>query len=253
MHVEHENLTRKNYELVEAFREKSRKHLQTQELYDRLKRKALMSDVQTAASESVDQVLQSASGHRFTDRGDHAGINSQYQASTAAQRQRQYPQFLVDHAGIEQLHHHHRNGSAGSGGSGNMGPPPGRPAAGYGDPCFGIRKSTAFRVKRPDLTVEVENGTTATPSQHRTRLPTPARPGRQPGQLQNHNPQNGLTGKPQNSHTSMPRQPLSGINPNNLNINGMSGYGMSAGMKVGRQQPAGSGSLEPRMSRLRGL
>ncbi|KAI9872315.1 MAG: hypothetical protein M1830_001791 [Pleopsidium flavum] len=250
VHLEHENLARKNYDLVEAYREKSRKHLQTQELYDRLKRKALMSDVQTAASESVDQVLQSASGHRFTERAENAGLNLQYQGSAAAQRQRQYPHFLADHTGIEQLHHHQRDGSGGSGGSGNMGPPPGRPAANYGDPGFGIRKSIAVN-QEAGFDGQLEKGTTATPSQHRTRLPTPARPGRQSGQLQTHNHQSGLTGKPQDNLTSMPRQPLSGINPNSLNSNGMSGYGMSAGMKVGRQQPTGSGSFDPRMGKLR--
>ncbi len=100
-----------------------------------------MSEVQTAASESVDQVLQSASGHRFSDRNGNAGSKQQYQASSATQRQRHYPQFLVDQNGIEQLRHHQRDDSNGSGGSGNMGPPPPRQGASYGDSRFVIRKS----------------------------------------------------------------------------------------------------------------
>lgn len=141
LHIEHDDLARKNHELVEAFREKSRKHIQTQELYDRLKRKALMTDVQTAASESVHHVLQSASGQRYTDRGGDARINQPYQATSQAQRQRQYPQFLVDHNGIERLQHHQRDGSHGSGGGGNMGPPPARFSAGYGGLGSTLRKA----------------------------------------------------------------------------------------------------------------
>lgn len=106
-----------------------------------------MSDVQTAASESVDQVLQSASIPRFTDRVGNGGINPQYHASSAAHRQRYYPQFLVDHNGLEQFHRHQRDESGGSGGSDIMGPPPPRAAGGYGDPGFGLRKAAPFSSK----------------------------------------------------------------------------------------------------------
>lgn len=248
LHVEHDDLARKNHELVEAFREKSRKHIQTQELYDRLKRKALMTDVQTAASESVDHVLQSASGQRYTDRGGDARTNQPYQAASQAQRQRQYPQFLVDHNGIERLQHHQRDGSHGSGGGGNMGPPPPRFSAGYGGLGSTLREARIYPLRSQDLTIWVVNGISGTPSQYRTRLPTPARMGRPSDRLQTLNPRSGLAGNPQ-AHTSfLPRQPLNSFSPNKSNSS-LSGYGMSAGMKVGRQQRAGIGDLDPHGAR----
>lgn len=102
------------------------------------------------------------------------------------------------------------------------------------------------------MTANAANTTAATTSQHRTRLPTPIRQVRQFNQVQNQNSTSGLVGKFQNTHTSMPRQPLNGANTSNVNTTGMSGYGMSAGMKVGRQQPTGSSNLDPRTGRLRG-
>lgn len=51
------DLQKKNHELAEALREKTRKHNQMQELYNKLKRRTLYSRAQTAASEAVDQSL----------------------------------------------------------------------------------------------------------------------------------------------------------------------------------------------------
>ena len=103
-----------------------------------------MTEVQTAASESVDHVLQSAAAHGYTDRGGDARISQAYQASSGPPRQRQYPQFLVDHNGIERLQHHRRDGSHGSGGSGTMGPPPPRFSARYGGLGSMLRKPFTF-------------------------------------------------------------------------------------------------------------
>jgi E3 ubiquitin-protein ligase CCNP1IP1 len=60
MTVDQDNLRRKNEELVQAFREKSRKQLQTQELYDKLKRRAMLGQVQNAASDAVDHTIQAS-------------------------------------------------------------------------------------------------------------------------------------------------------------------------------------------------
>jgi E3 ubiquitin-protein ligase CCNP1IP1 len=69
MQVDHDTLRRKNEELSQAFREKSRKQLQTQELYDKLKRRAMLGQVQTAASYAVDDTIQaSTNASRFVDR-----------------------------------------------------------------------------------------------------------------------------------------------------------------------------------------
>lgn len=68
MKVDQDSLRRKNEELVQAFREKSRKHLQTQELYDKLKRRAMMGQVQEAAQDAVDHTIQvSVAGNNLTD------------------------------------------------------------------------------------------------------------------------------------------------------------------------------------------
>ncbi|KAI2619239.1 hypothetical protein GGR54DRAFT_630786 [Hypoxylon sp. NC1633] len=51
-------LTRmKNDELTQAYKEKNRKLLQTQELYDKLKRKAMLGQIQDAAEDAIDSTL----------------------------------------------------------------------------------------------------------------------------------------------------------------------------------------------------
>ena len=68
MLVDQDNLRRKNEELVQAFRDKSRKHSQTQELYDKLKRRVMLGQVQNAASDAVDNTIHaSAVSNRFVD------------------------------------------------------------------------------------------------------------------------------------------------------------------------------------------
>lgn len=61
MAAEQDALRRKNEEISQAYREKSRKLLQTQELYDKVKRKAEMGHIQRAASDAVDSTLQASS------------------------------------------------------------------------------------------------------------------------------------------------------------------------------------------------
>ncbi|KAI1089081.1 hypothetical protein F5B19DRAFT_495721 [Rostrohypoxylon terebratum] len=48
---------RKNDELTQAYKEKNRKLLQTQELYDKLKRKAMLGQIQDAAEDAIDSTL----------------------------------------------------------------------------------------------------------------------------------------------------------------------------------------------------
>lgn len=61
MAAEQDALRRKNEEISQAYREKCRKLLQTQELYDKVKRKAEMGHIQRAASDAVDSTLQASS------------------------------------------------------------------------------------------------------------------------------------------------------------------------------------------------
>lgn len=58
MALDQETLRRKNEELSTAYKEKSRKLLQMQELYDKLKRKAMLGHIQDAASDAVETTLQ---------------------------------------------------------------------------------------------------------------------------------------------------------------------------------------------------
>lgn len=75
MSLDHDSLRRKNEELTRAYKEKNRKLLQTQELYDKLKRKAMLGHIQDAASDAVDTTLQGTSSYaaQQADRGvyDH--------------------------------------------------------------------------------------------------------------------------------------------------------------------------------------
>ncbi|KAM0282725.1 hypothetical protein ACHAQH_002923 [Verticillium albo-atrum] len=56
--LQNDSVRRKYEELGQAYKEKSRKLLQTQELYDRVKRKAEMGQMQAAACDAVDSHLQ---------------------------------------------------------------------------------------------------------------------------------------------------------------------------------------------------
>ncbi|KKY36006.1 putative e3 ubiquitin-protein ligase ccnb1ip1 [Diaporthe ampelina] len=63
MDLDNDSLRRKNEELSQAYKEKNRKLLQTQELYDKLKRKAMLGHIQDAASDAVDTTLQGTSSY----------------------------------------------------------------------------------------------------------------------------------------------------------------------------------------------
>jgi E3 ubiquitin-protein ligase CCNP1IP1 len=58
MIAEQDDLRRKYDELSRAFKEKSRKVLHLQELYDKVKRKAELGHIQKAASDAVDSTIQ---------------------------------------------------------------------------------------------------------------------------------------------------------------------------------------------------
>jgi E3 ubiquitin-protein ligase CCNP1IP1 len=58
--AEQESLRRKQEEISQAYKEKSRKVLQLQELYDKVKRRAELGQIQRAASDAVDHTLQAA-------------------------------------------------------------------------------------------------------------------------------------------------------------------------------------------------
>lgn len=126
MQIDQEKLQAENTNLVQAYREKSRKHQQTQELYDRLKRKEMTAATQSAAFESVDDVLGNSGGRTGHGRPPQQSLLSRQQG-------------LPDTYDPSLCFGHQRDGSNGSGGSGGMMPPPPlrRPAA-FGNQLFGI-------------------------------------------------------------------------------------------------------------------
>ncbi|OBT95573.2 hypothetical protein VE01_05991 [Pseudogymnoascus verrucosus] len=62
------NAQKKNHELAQSLHAKSKQQAHTQELYDKLKRRDQMSQVQNAASDAVDQTIQgSATANGYSD------------------------------------------------------------------------------------------------------------------------------------------------------------------------------------------
>ncbi|RKF78175.1 putative cyclin b1 interacting protein 1 [Golovinomyces cichoracearum] len=60
MQSEQDNLRQKNRDISQQLRDRTRKHHETQELYDKLKRRNLISHVQEAASDAVEQTIQNS-------------------------------------------------------------------------------------------------------------------------------------------------------------------------------------------------
>ena len=112
--MEQENLKTENTKLAIAFREKSRKHQQTQELYDRLKRKEMTAATQSAAFDSVDEALQSVS-----NRQDPQRLVNQLHARISPLRQHQ-DVYNVEDA----FRASHRNEGNENAAAGRMMPPP---------------------------------------------------------------------------------------------------------------------------------
>ena len=135
MQVDQDRLKTENTNLVAAFREKSRKHQQTQELYDRLKRKEMTAATQSAAYQSVDEVLGSVVNRHVQDLP--SGV-SQYPSDGPEQGQNQQPQYSGDYSAPEHRYGHNQNGSNGNNSKDGMMPPPAKfRASGQGVPLFG--------------------------------------------------------------------------------------------------------------------
>ena len=134
MQIDQDRLKAENKNLVTAYREKSRKHQQTQELYDRLKRKDMAAATQSAAFESVDEVLGNVPGRQ--------GFASSHHNSGAprihAQQDFQSPRG--DRAGVEQQHVRRKSDSNENRGHGTMMPPPLSRPGGTGSNAFGFGK-----------------------------------------------------------------------------------------------------------------
>lgn len=130
MHIDQEKLKMENANLVQAFRDKSRKHQQTQELYDRLKRKEMTAATQSAAFESVDEVLQSATSRQMPTNTSNSHHSQQFRSNAGAPSQPP-----LEHIGTERLHNHQRVRSGGM-----MPPPSLRTGTGYHTSAYGSCK-----------------------------------------------------------------------------------------------------------------
>ena len=231
MQIDQDKLRAENSNVVAAYREKSRKHQQTQELYDRLKRKEMTAATQSAAYDSVDEVLQSASNRL------HHGINGPVPyAPQARSASRVHPPMeQLPRENLRGEYSHRGNASNGSGDSGRMMPPPNyRPAQSFSNRIPDPRKYNACRRKPPNANNDQEQDINITPSAHRTRLGQPLQPTAQPAPAEGlRNPRLFTNGDIQ---TPSLRRPLEKLNSNSIPRSGVGGYGMSAGLKVGRQQ-----------------
>lgn len=101
MRAENNNLQKKNDELAKAFQEKNRKLLQTQELYDRLKQKALLGQVQDAAESAIDSALYPP---RVSEQ--RLGENSRLSIPVHSDSNAPYEQYHSSRSrGIQSFHH----------------------------------------------------------------------------------------------------------------------------------------------------
>ncbi|KAL9100839.1 MAG: hypothetical protein Q9163_003829 [Psora crenata] len=231
MQMDQDRLKAENQSLAASLREKTRKHQQTQELYDRLKRKemtaATRSAAQSAAFDSVDDVL--------------GGVPHRSAYPGKPQGHRDFQPCPVDHNGVERVHTHQRSGSSHSHGSGGMMPPPPVPSpsrTGFHNNHFGFG-----RIEPCDHMQAVKIATAnvaPTPSTHRTQLGPFAQPTTNTSSG-GHHPAPTKILRTTSHNTPLQRQPLTNVNANSANKNSFSGYGMSAGAKFGRQQASRPG------------
>lgn len=115
MQVNQEQLHKKNEELIVLYQEKCKKHTQMTNLYNLLKSRAMRSQIQTAASDSVSHALGALPGTR----NSHIlSMNSGGTAAAAPQTNRvssrHFDAMRADRTGVEQLLRHQRSGSTGS-------------------------------------------------------------------------------------------------------------------------------------------
>ncbi|EDN08452.1 predicted protein [Histoplasma mississippiense (nom. inval.)] len=212
MQINQEQLQKKNYELVEIYRDKCKKHAQVTNLYNLLKNQAMRSQIQTAASDSVIQVLESLGGRANSG----SGADDLFRPSTslAPSPRRSPARYPTANSGIEQLHRHQRSGSG------------------------SITKNRLDSAAMPPPSATL---LPATP-QHRTRLPGPPsstqRPDCQERQQHGYTPNTQIFPAPQRFAPAGVDSRFSSINSGN--------YGLSSGIKIGRPSDASTEGSNPR-------
>ncbi|KAE8377001.1 hypothetical protein BDV26DRAFT_264468 [Aspergillus bertholletiae] len=117
MQATHEQLQKKNQELVDLYREKCKKFTQITNLYNLLKSRTMRSHLQTAASDSVSQALDSLGASRNDPTSSISNRRIGQSIPPQASSYRQQNIFPVNQEGVEQLHRYQRSGTGSSKGT----------------------------------------------------------------------------------------------------------------------------------------
>lgn len=110
MQLAQDQLQKKNDELIALYQEKCKKHTQMTNLYNLLKSRAMRSQIQTAASDSVSQTLKTLPN--TTNR--HMGESMMPQTTRMASRHFDAIPASESQRTTERLFRHQRSGSASS-------------------------------------------------------------------------------------------------------------------------------------------
>ena len=189
------------------YREKSKKHAQTQHLYDTLKKRVLMSQVETAASDNVAQTLKTMASGTRPETFNGIGFAQAEVHGTNMPRGRLSNHVPVNDNGVEQLHRRQRQGSS-SQTSGDMAAMP-----------------------PPDHIPSRHRLQNTTPL-HRTQLPG-VRPAAPQSQIPMSTSQPAFLSERRPPGSAL-RQSLDRSHVNRNSLGSTSGFGFTAGMKVGR-------------------
>ncbi len=211
--MENDKLKTEKDNLIAALRDKNRKLHMTHELFDGLKRKETTAATQSAAFDFVAEVVGSMSNRQGQNHP-----NLPFESTTRAQKEQQRVSPLrMDYGGQQPLHNND-NRTATHGGNSNCQsmPPPPNWTSGVENRSY---DSSIGHIRFP------------TPTQHRTLFGTlPQAQGNVGGYMNS-----GRINTGQSTFSSQ-RQPLAHVGANNANRPHVSGLGMSAGRKAGRQQ-----------------
>ncbi|GKZ24093.1 hypothetical protein AbraCBS73388_010711 [Aspergillus brasiliensis] len=130
MQTAQDQIRKKNHELVDMYREKCKKLTQVTNLYNILKSRAMRSQMQTAATDTVSQAL----GSLTTSRNNPSELVPRPETSRLPHppSSKHSKVFPVNQEGVEQLHRYQRSGTGSSKGNKQKTdvaamPPPSRP------------------------------------------------------------------------------------------------------------------------------
>ncbi|KAH8678619.1 hypothetical protein BGZ60DRAFT_428455 [Tricladium varicosporioides] len=237
MQTEQESLRRKNGEITQALREKSRKQLHAQEMYDRLRRQNNLEQVPNAASEAISNVIQaSVTATRHGNRIDSQDHLPPAPPVFSGQRSMQFPNQTVM--------------------QNNMAPPI---RSNREDTWAGFSSQSSTQQNLPIQTPSTHRQPLGPNQQFQTQQqPTPRlgitnfhsnagtiRPST--GNFQSNNP----PATPMPQLRPSPRAPLASLNNGHASAPPFAGYGMSAGLKVSNPTGATPIGIQRPQMRLR--